>query len=288
MMIDARAQPANSDVNASWRATALLHLATLSTRFRLLHIPKNGGSTLEQLDSYPPKSVMAAYTSVWTSAVLPERSPVERSHLFMGFRTCRACAGRQLCHTGPATWLYSLYHMTPEHLAACDILPPWNPYAEAELVYCVLRAPLERFVSDFLYARATKGLWPEKQCGPVGTRLERRQCGTQCIVAQLGCYAEAAASAMRRFDAQWARVHSWLRNRTAHHRPHRSLHFDELTVHTQPQSNYLADGMGRPTCDVVFSMDDLQRAQPPRVRAGSQPHAQALREHLQAPRIDMT
>ena len=123
---------------------------------------------------------------------------------------------------------------------------PWNPYDQQLNVYCIVREPVSRFISNFFFSQFVwprVKMWPEVRCGPhpnYGTgRVRKGNLSRHSLSAALWCFLDAAEDAISGYAiASERRVLS------------------EFLVHMQPQADYIT-GDGAAGCSIVFPVGDL-------------------------------
>ena len=180
-----------------------------------MHIPKTGGTSIESVDVSAPIMRFKSLRAI--------RHP-ERSNYMHPNGTChRSVASR------------SLWHFTASQLSSCGLYDRYNPYLDPHQDrYCVVRDPLDRFFSNFMWMRQDHiwpHLWPHKHCDhPNASR----------VAEQLVCFA--------------VQTQQWLRRVR---RPSDFVRLGDFTAHMQPQSNFMSGPAG---CNVVFAFEVLQHA----------------------------
>lgn len=213
-------------VAEDWPVAALLWLCIWLTNTTFLHVPRNGGQSIERLDHTSPR--------VWLSAIggldnrgqpgAPSLSPQPRAH-----------SKRCLQANGPL-WLFP-----PELIEYCQ-MPAWNPYLNRS-TYCVVREPFSRFVSAFLLAkRSGRQLWPES-CSM-----------SQSLAQQMRCFANVTTKLIQPLKYQRRQR---TRSAAALERNMQPIKTDDLLLQLLPQSHYVSTGHGPPTCDIVFDYATL-------------------------------
>jgi len=135
-----------------WARVALIWLYAASPNASFIHIPKTGGSAVDGLDPFNVRAaflhdLLARWTVSYTSAA-----------------AIRSGEGSVSC-SGPS--LQALTHATPNHFRLCgfgagphprDIFAPQQ--AAGGLVYCTIREPISRFMSEFIFAHEEPQHWP--------------------------------------------------------------------------------------------------------------------------------
>jgi uncharacterized protein YciI len=282
---------------AGWNVTALLWLCIMGGRFQFLHIPKTGGTSIEELDQGSTHTLVEqVWPMAWSAPMAGPARRTRRGRLFLGFRTCgKRASARPNCATGPD----SLFHMTPHDLALCGLGGAWNPYAgRGRLTYCVVRDPLDRLMSDVLFMNYT-GM------GPASGRLVTlpgatlpvscRSSAASSLLGLLRCHLETSRDTMQIFHTRLVARLKLLKEEanmvlggptsgsdgtgsasteaagTVKATPPEKLpSFTEFLVHTQPQHRYVTDPRGDPSCDLVFGMHHLAAAGIPRLKSRAQ------------------
>jgi len=104
--------------------------------WEFLHIPKTGGTSIEHM--------------------LRERGHKPVKDRYPTVRNVRAYGAKQskLCNLSERR-VVDLWHYTPEQISWCRIKP--NPY-EGKQVYCIIREPLERVISEYHYRMGSRGM----------------------------------------------------------------------------------------------------------------------------------
>ena len=187
------------------------------------------------------------------------------------------------------------WHYTPEQLELCGV--PWSFYRSG-LTYCVVRDPLDRFLSALAFIQSpNNAMWPASQCGSLrqvplnasdATRLQQLRCLARIFREELLAY-EPQQRAMQQFLTvehqprrdRMSRVASgplggkggyYGDSASSGHvegRPPRSLHVDAMPPTIQlnqllhmalPQSAFVSNRHGQPTCQLVFSIEDVKEA----------------------------
>lgn len=144
----------------------------------------------------------------------------------------------------------NVVHLTPALWSRC-FGAQWTPYERraAGRLYCVVRDPIERFVSEFLFARL-HWYWPSRLC-PLKTPWERRK---SRLLQEIWCFAALTYRLVASYNEQAASA------------PPAALNLSELVTHLLPQAAYIADATGAPACDIVFTHADVRAASlPPHV-----------------------
>lgn len=232
---------------ATWPYTVLLWKYMWRRDMTLLHIPKTGGSTVELVDPMAPALRLNSLLAV------RHRNGSKAMALRNG-----NCVWWPRVHDSTAR-TPNVIHLTPAMWSRC-FGSSWQPYVRGK-TYCAVRDPVDRFVSEFLFARL-HWFWPARQC-PLKHPWERRR---RQLLTEMHCFARLTVTILESFDEQW--------------RAGGSLNLTELLTHLLPQHSYVVDEQGQPTCDVVFSFEDVAAA-----RLLSVNRIDHLRENGGAPRL---
>lgn len=222
----------------AWAYPALLWWRAWSNS-TFLHIPKTGGTLIEQLS---------------------------------------ATSGRErILMLPPAVQAFGslLHHMTPEQLDMLNLPASYNPYREPSgqpskwlseqpsgqhRVFCIMREPIERFVSALLYQETMCRRFRQTAFAPHEWKTARAAClGEHCIFDgrfKLANASEITPTLVRCF-ARFAQQQQWRPPKPW--RPEKQK-MSEAQLHLQPQSAYIRDSAGRPTCHDVFRFEDVAAA----------------------------
>ena len=269
----------------AWPRTALLWWCMRHPRWSFMHVPKTGGTAVELVDKATPSARLATFFQL--------RHANGSAMLDIGRGGCRWWPQRK-AHP-------NVVHMTPAQWSACfgELLNPYKPFLrygqsgggvriatqvdtpsalallDSGGVYCVVRDPIDRFVSEFLDARF-HWYWPMLQC-PIKSVWDVRK---PQLALELWCFARLTLRLVQSLRAQWRALRAATQGastkategRASGHPVgsvvaaairHDAVNFSELLTHLQPQYEFVigeyAEGT-RPSCDIVFSFDDALRA----------------------------
>ena len=258
-----------------WAYAALLWKTVWDPQFRFLHVPKTGGSLIEQVDLASGAEALNMMHPLpsWALANVTSMSACP-------------CASKDIC-------ISQLWHLSPHQLRACGV--PTSPYSDRS-VYCIMRDPIDRFVSELLYQERLCRHWPNASSVATEWKLARRRClGEPCpgltggpadsisvseittrlvrcfasfthdqVAGDQGVLAHAAverpafvrhetrSGAQKHVNTAVALAIAQLRQRS---------HFAGEVLHLQPQSRYVTSPDGGVECNRVFTFDDLRMAQ---------------------------
>mmetsp|Transcript_31748 Transcript_31748/g.90161 ORF Transcript_31748/g.90161 Transcript_31748/m.90161 type:complete len:341 (-) Transcript_31748:61-1083(-) len=176
-----------------------------------LHIPKTGGSSME--------------------AMLLHRGIRSPKHLIS-----REFGGVSASHSCHVTKGASIKHFTPEQMLRCKVQP--NLY-EGKTVFCIVRDPVERLISEFRYREMVCN-GEKETCDFDMSHFGRAEWGAS-LEEQLLAFASAVAfyvSSLRRS----------LLGSLQHP-------LNEHLLHVQPQAWYVFDERGNQTCQKVHLME---------------------------------
>lgn len=216
--------------SGAWPVTALLWFCMWSTNWTFLHIPKTGGTAIELVDPTAPQLRLASLFAVRRR----DGSPA------MSLQAGGRCTWWPRVHDSTAR-TPNVVHLTPSLWSAC-FGEQWRPY-ESGGTYCVVRDPVERFVSEFIFAKL-HWYWPRHQC-PQKSAWDKRK---DRLMLELWCFARLTERMLERFTWQRAAKDS-------------QLNLTELLTHVLPQHDFVADDERKQTtCDLVFSFDDVKAA----------------------------
>ena len=239
--------------SSTWPQTALLWWCMWSSNWTFLHIPKAGGTAIEMVDRQAPKHRLPDLFRL--------RYPGNGSLQLTLQHGCSWWPPRRGAFP-------NVVHLTPEQWEHC-LGDKWSPYQHPSTgsiqsvhplisggTYCVMRDPVERFVSAFLDGRFF-WYWPRAQC-PLKSMWDKRK---GRLAAELWCLARLTRRLMISFNAQWSRRHGHLRDphwyapgrraRTggrdsaADATPSHSVNFSEFFTHMMPQQWFVGSSDGR-------------------------------------------
>ena len=228
-----------------WAHRALLWLFLWNKSATLLHIPKTGGTAIGKLVARQHFEKMSF-----------SRRP---------FRALQARAGAHRRCEGDA--VQGTWHLTPDQLSLCGLRTSlWSPYRQGS-VFCVFREPIDRFVSNYLWAARSWPVvkaWPLERCG---RPRDHGPAGLENELAKIACFVEHS----ERMLSRWTRDRIFLEvaedgGRAAtggaaeRDRPQRQAVLSELLLHMQPQSDYIVSHTGAAACDAVFDMRVVQES----------------------------
>ena len=217
----------------AWAYPALLWWSAWSENSTFLHIPKTGGTVVEQLDLQSGRERLL---------MLPP-----------GYLE------------GPLGAL--AHHMTPLQLEQFGVpaqASPYNSETGQERVYCIMREPLDRFVSEMLYQEIVCHRFAKSQFGMHKWRDARESCMGACKFGGMHARLNASevTSDLVRCFARFAQEQTYQQQRqeksATQQRRRRAV--TDAQLHLQPQSVYIRDAIGQPTCHDVFRFEDLAAA----------------------------
>ncbi len=254
----------------SWATVAMLFHRIWSDEWTFAHIAKTGGTSVEVFDLNAPHTTLESNFRLRKAR--DEGRSLDLSR--------RGCLWWPLAHRPQPI----LVHMPPADWRRCA--PQHDPY-RGRKVYCVMRKPTERFASEFTFA-FKRWYWPKGHC----PRPSRRVVRPRDVRPLLECFVGVAERLLASYNAQVAAAES--QDGATHvtpvtrdgaplaPQPHATVNYSELLTHLLPQSAYIVDRAGRPTCHSVFTIATLRAAGLPRENAqeelynGSRPATRAL------------
>ena len=277
---------------SEWSYSALLWLCIRSPSFVFLHIPKNAGTSVQMDDRDSPYAVaMAARRNRSKYAGCSPLESTCPSAPMGGLRNgtyalavdatkpprwCNRAARCKIARPGVAVlqrcrtsvnqrWEW---HVTPDDLRLCGVA--WDFYGRAGTkTYCVVRAPVERFVSMLVFARRLPSMWPAR-CGAASDwrRPHRYVNGSQAatVRAQVGCFIREARKLLALYESVRASMVRFQgrgdvdgATRYSGEAPPVML-FTELLHFVLPQAAYVRRRDGTAACDLPFTMADVKAA----------------------------
>ena len=243
----------------AWAYSALLYWTIWSRNHTFLHIPKTGGSVIEALDGENGRELLTMLPKVlwkrwWAAPRNASGCPCSASNT----------SSRNGRNNAQTACLMQLWHLTPTQLDHCGMPTDANPYLRpSQSAYCIMREPVERFVSDLLYEEtvcrryahspAVSASWKRarsacvgRPCPSMDANGESRPSLSEITPALIRCFARFALDAASNDQRS------------------------ELLSHLMPQSRYIVSDDGKPTCTRVFRYEDVIAARI--VSGGARPH----------------